>query len=122
MIDQIRRLFFALLVFFIAMLVFAVWRGNQPGYGLLDLLQGKGPGQAFTQAVGPKLKSTDVPMLSQLDEEYTKLSAAVLPSVVSVNTTAMVQKQLVQPFMGFNILGGIVNVPQSGLGSGAIIS
>ena len=122
MIDKIRRLVFALLVFVIAMLVFAVWRGTQPGYGLLDLLRGKNPAQQFSPAVEAKLKAADVPLLAQLDEEYTKLSAAVLPSVVSVNTTALVQKQVVQQFFGFNIDRGIVQVPQTGLGSGAIIS
>ena len=122
MIDSIRRLFFALLVFFVAMVVYAMWRGTQPGYGLFDLLRGKGPTQVIATATEPKLKAADVPILAQLDEEYTKLSAAVLPSVVSVNTKALVQRQLVQPFMGFNLYGGIVNVPQTGLGSGAIIS
>jgi len=48
MIDHLRRLLFALLVFIIAMLVFALWRGTQPGYGLLDLLRGKGPDDKFT--------------------------------------------------------------------------
>jgi serine protease Do len=122
MIDHLRRFLFALLVFIIAMLAFAVWRGNQPGYGLMDLLRGKGPGDKFTAPVASKLKAADVPLLAQLDEEYTKLAAAVLPSVVSVNTTSVVQKQLVQQFMGLNFSRGIVDVPQTGLGSGAIIS
>ncbi len=122
MIDHLRRFLFALLVFIIAMIVFALWRGTQPGYGLLDLLRGKGPGEKFTAPTAPKLKADDVPMLAQLDEEYTKLAAAVLPSVVSVNTTSVVQKQLVQQFFGLNFSRGIVDVPQSGLGSGAIIS
>ena len=121
MIDHIRRLFFALLVFFVAMVLFAVWRANQQGYGLFDLLRGKSPGAPGTVAVQPKLKASDMPMLAQLDEEYTKLSAAVLPSVVSVNTTGVVQK-LVQPFAGIPIFSGVINIPQSGLGSGAIIS
>jgi len=122
MIDHLRRLLFALLVFIIAMLVFALWRGTQPGYGLLDLLRGKGPGDKFTAPTASKLKAEDVPLLAQMDEEYTKLAAAVLPSVVSVNTTSVVQKQLVQQFMGLNFSRGMVEVPQTGLGSGAIIS
>lgn len=121
MTDQIRRLSFALLVFVIAGLAFALWRSHQPGYGLLDLLQGKSPGQQMTATTQARLNPADVPMLAQLDEEYTKLAAAVLPSVVSVNTKAMVQK-LVQPFAGVPIYSGIVQVPQTGLGSGAIIS
>ena len=124
MIDHIRRLFFALLVFFIAMVIFAVWRGNQTGYGLLDLLRGTTPSgsQPSMLAAPPaKLTSSDMPILSQLDEEYTKLAAAVLPSVVSVNTTSVVQK-LLQPFAGIPFYSGIVNIPQTGLGSGAIIS
>ncbi|MDB6119091.1 MAG: Serine protease Do [Verrucomicrobiaceae bacterium] len=121
MIDLIRRLFFALLVFVIAMVVYFLWRGNPSGYGLMDLLQGKDSGQQLTLPGEAKVKPADVALLSQLDDEYTKLAAAVLPSVVSVNTKAMVQK-LVQPFAGIPIYSGIVQVPQTGLGSGAIIS
>ncbi len=122
MIDHLRRFIFALLVFTIAVLVFSLWRGGQPGYGLLDLLHGKSPGGDKFTAPAAKLKAEDVPLLAQLDEEYTKLAAAVLPSVVSVNTTSVVEKQLVQQFFGLNISRGMVQVPQAGLGSGAIIS
>ncbi len=121
MTDHFRRLLLALTVFLVALSVFSLVRNRQPGYGLLDLLRGRGPGEQFTAATGPQLSTADVAGLARLDEEYARLCAAVLPSVVSVNTKSLVQRQR-------TFRWGIFDLPrmtveeQAGLGSGAIIS
>src|ERR1700730_13892024 len=64
-----------------------VWQSKGPGIG---------PGQAkvekFTPAEGPKVDLGSVDILQRLNEEYTKLFDAVVPSVVSITTTKTVQR------------------------------
>lgn len=119
--DHFRRFLFAFAMFAVALVLFSIVRNQQGGYGLLDLLKGKSPGEQFTAATGPKLSANDVAGLARLDEEYAKLCAAVLPSVVSVNTKALVQRQRMMQFGFFNLPQMTVE-EQQGLGSGAIIS
>lgn len=121
MSDHLRRFLFAFTVFIVALALFALVRSQQAGYGLLDLLKGHGPGEQFTAAQGPKLTDTDVAGLVRLDQEYSKLCAAVLPSVVSVNTKSLVQRQRMFRY-GFFDLPRMTVEEQAGLGSGAIIS
>jgi len=45
----------------------------------------------YTPAEGPKLSETDVPRLSAIDEEYTKLVERVLPAVVSITSKRVTQ-------------------------------
>lgn len=119
--DHLRRLAFALTVFVIASFVFVIWRQGQDGYGLMNLLRGEKPGShAFTAPEAPKLKLDDVQVLSAMNDEFAKLSAAVLPSVVSVTTKTVRPGQTAwHPFFGV-VTGRPQVVP--GLGSGAIIS
>lgn len=117
--PHLRRFLFALFVFGCALLLFGLVRGSRAGYGLLDLAQGKAPApEMFTTPTLPKLTAGDVSLLSQLDEEFAKVSAAVLPSVVRINTKAVVP-QFVQygPFAIPNGYG-----LNEGIGSGAFIS
>ncbi|MFN0078760.1 MAG: S1C family serine protease [Prosthecobacter sp.] len=119
--ENLRRLLFAVMVFVVAVLLFAWWRQDREGYGLLNLLRGEKPSQAsFTPPEKPKLDLGDMSMMSRLNEEFAKLSAAVLPSVVSVTTKTVKPGQ-----MSWHPLFGLVNQgPQiiPGLGSGVIIS
>src|SRR5215218_704592 len=46
---------------------------------------------AYTPADGPKLSSRDVPGLTSIDEEYTRLVEAVMPAVVSITTQKVQQ-------------------------------
>ena len=121
MTDHLRRLLLACAVFVAALTVFSLVRSHQEGYGLLDLLKGRGPGEQFTAASGAQLSSADVPGLTRLDEEYAKLCATVLPSVVSVNTKSMVQRQRMFRY-GFLDFPRMTVEEQEGLGSGAIVS
>ena len=75
-----RRLFLALAIFCLAFLIFSKWREGRSGYGLLDLLKGqRPPAETVTLATGPKLELGDLQVLEKLNEESSKLAAAVLP-------------------------------------------
>lgn len=120
--DQIRRILFALIVFFAAFYIFATWRGGQEGYGLLDLLKGRKPAtESFTAPAAPKLSLEDVQVLAKLNDESAHLAAAVLPCVVSVNTKTIIPgRRMWNPFFGGIVQGR--STLASGLGSGAFIS
>jgi S1-C subfamily serine protease len=114
-----RRLLFALLVFTVSLVGFSAVRSQIAGYGLLDLLRGRAPGvESFTAPAASKLQLSDVSVMAQLDAEYAKLSAAVLPSVVSVNTRSYVPRY--GRFGWLSVYQG--QERQDGLGSGAFIS
>lgn len=120
--ETLRRLIFALTVFLVASLVFTLWRRGQEGYGLLDFLRGEPPAASgsYTAPAAPQLDLDDVKVLSAMNEEFSKLSAAVLPSVVSVTTKTVRRGQTAwHPFFGV-VSGRAQIIP--GLGSGAIIS
>jgi S1-C subfamily serine protease len=122
MSDHLRRFFFAFAVFLVAGAIFGWTRSRLSGYGLLDAMNGKvPPAEAFTEATGPKLSLTDVEGLARLDDEYAKLAAAVLPSVVSVSTRSVVMQRRTVPF-GLFSFQDYAPGETKGIGSGAIIS
>ena len=82
--HHLRRLLGAAAILVASALIYQSWRQQQSGYGLFDLLRGKVERLAMVGA--PKLSDQDVPSLGKLNEESVKLAAAVLPSVVSINT------------------------------------
>jgi len=119
--ETLRRLTFALLVFILATLAFAFWRQGKESYGLLNFLSAQSPNEEkFSPSSTSQLNLEDVKFLSVMNDEFSKLSAAVLPSVVSVNTKTLRQGQTAwHPFFGL-VSGRAQVIP--GLGSGAIIS
>lgn len=119
--DTFRRLIFAIAIFLLASIVFSLWRSGQPGYGLLNFLRGQKPGQEeFTAPAAARLDLDDVKILSAMNDEFARLSSAVLPSVVSVTTKTVRRGQTAwHPFFGL-VSGRPQVIP--GLGSGAIIS
>lgn len=119
--ETLRRLVFAVTIFLLATLVFSLWRRGQEGYGLLNFMRAETPkAETFTPAAVPKLDLNDVKILSEINDAYSKLSAAVLPSVVSVTTKTLRRGQTAwHPFFGL-VSGRAQIIP--GLGSGAIIS
>ncbi len=116
MASHLRRIVLAILLFVVAGWLYSLWRQRQGGYGLFDLMKGKEP-PAETSA--PRLKDGDLPGLAQLNEEYAKLAAAVLPSVVSINTESAVA---IRPRTLEEWVRGYGVARQRGLGSGAIVS
>ncbi|MBN8417479.1 MAG: trypsin-like peptidase domain-containing protein [Verrucomicrobia bacterium] len=119
--ENLRRLLFAFSVFVLAGLLFAWWRHGREGYGVLNLLGGEKPGPAaLTPPKKPKIAPEEVPLLSRLNDEFAKISATVLPSVVSVTTkTVRAGKKGWHSSYGFVGQGDQI-VPS--LGSGVIIS
>lgn len=117
--EMFRRLLFASLMFVLAAILFSWWRKDQDGYGAINLLKGEKP-STFTPPDKPKLNLNDLTVLGRLNEEFAKLSEAVLPTVVSINTKTLRQGQVKwHPFFG--LIGERAQVIP-GLGSGAIIS
>ena len=73
---------------------------------------------AFTPASAPALNISDVEILSRLNEEYARLTKAVVPSVVSIDTIGeRAEKQI--DYRGHY---RIRNSPTQGQGSGVIVS
>jgi len=97
---------------------------------LIYVWQSKGPslGQAkvekFTPAEGPKVDLGSVDILQRLNEEYTKLFDAVVPSVVSITTTKTVQRapDPFEFFFGFPNSRSMGRERVTSLGSGFIVS
>ena len=118
--ENVRRLLFALFVFVLAALLFAWWRHGREGYGVLNLLRGEKPGPAtLTPPQKPKIALDELPLLSRLNDEFAKISAAVQPSVVSITT----KKTVRQAQKNWNPLGSVGSVQiVPSLGSGVIIS
>ncbi len=120
--ENLRRVLFALCIFLLAAAFFGLWRRGGEEYGVMDMLRGKKPpgGSAFTPQMRPKLDPRDMPVMSRMSEEFARLSASVLPSVVSVNTKTVRPGRVAwDPFFG--LVGQRAQVIP-GLGSGAIIS
>ncbi len=119
--DTLRRLLTAIAVFLVASFLFGLFRGTQSGYGLLNFLKGEKPSQeTFTAPAQPKLNLEDVKVLAAMNDEFARLSATVLPSVVSITTKTVRRGQTAwHPFFGL-VAGRPQVIP--GLGSGAFIS
>jgi serine protease Do len=118
MLDHMRRIALVFAIFILAGLLYRSWRGNQSGYGLFDLLEGKPMpvGVAAPVSTG-RLTEADVPGLARFSEESAKLAAAVLPSVVSINTAAVSPVEV-----RVGILRGLQYKLSPVLGSGVIVS
>jgi serine protease Do len=100
---------------------FAIYR-----YSIVANGNGRRVSEKYTPAAGPRIDPKDVQVLSALDAEYSRIVAAVVPSVVSVVTQRRVQMpQGMDPFE-FLFRQRQTRQPreqvQSGLGSGVIVS
>ena len=95
-------------------------------YSLVTQGGGRRGAEGYTPATGPRIDPKDVQVLSALDAEYSRIVAAVIPSVVSVVTERRVQMpQALDPFEYF-FRQRAQRKPQervqNGLGSGVIVS
>jgi serine protease Do len=113
---------------FLKFLVFVLFLAL--GISLLYVWQSKGPGlgqakvEKFTPAEGPKIDVGSVDILQRLNEEYTRLFDAVVPSVVSITTTKTVQRSPdpFEFFFGFPNNRSTGRERVTSLGSGFIVS
>jgi serine protease Do len=109
-----------LLFLALAISLIYVWQAKQSG-------QSETAATKFTPAEKPTLDLGSVDVLERLNEEYTKVTEAVVPSVVSVTTTKTVSRQ--QPVDPFELFFGRrfrnqdpAQQKVTSLGSGVIVS
>src|ERR1700692_1814216 len=114
----LKFLFFVLLLALAISLIY-VWQGRQPGQAQVKV-------EKFTPADKPSLDLNSVDVLQRLDEEYTKVANAVVPSVVSITTTKTVSRRMpVDPlelFFGRRFSDESPQQNVTSLGSGVIVS
>lgn len=120
MLDHLRRIFIVFAIVFTVGAFYKNWRMQQGGFGFFDLFKGSANAPVHdTPAPAPLLHESEVPGLSALSEEFARISSAVLPSVVSINTST-INRVPVRDVFGF--LRGYRNGISPGLGSGAFVS
>jgi serine protease Do len=124
MLPAIKR-FLSLLVVFIAffLLVTALrtWRNGGDFSALIPSFlrqQENSRPETFTPTGDSALRLSDVEILSRLNDEYARLTRAVVPSVVSIDTTGYRTEQL----MDLTGRSRIQNYREEGQGSGVIVS
>jgi serine protease Do len=115
----LKFLVFVLLLALAISLIY-VWQGKQPAAAQVRV-------EKFTPADKPALDLNSVDVLQRLDEEYTKVADAVVPSVVSITTTKTVSRRMpVDPLeLFFGRRFSDENPAQqkvTSLGSGVIVS
>ena len=116
--ELLRRLLFAAIMIGIATMLYTYSQESRANYGLANLVRGEKPPAETT--VGAKLDLDDIQVIRRMSDEFSKLSAAVLPSVVRVTTKTLRKGRVLwDPFYG--LVGQRAQVIP-GLGSGAIIS
>ena len=119
--ENLRRLFFALSVFVLSALLFSWWRQGREDYGVINLMKSEKPGPAaLTPPKNPRVPANELPLLTQMNDEFAKLSAAVQPAVVSVTKKA-VSAGAASPRPAADRLSQKTQIKPS-LGSGVIIS
>ncbi|MDE0596097.1 MAG: trypsin-like peptidase domain-containing protein [Roseibacillus sp.] len=123
--EGFRRFVVLLGVFVLAFLAVFAFRRVQDGEGLFDIFKfGKKDGQenfvpeSYTLSTEPALDPGDVKILARLDEEYARLTEAVVPSVVSLHTEGM-KRRLMRDWFGRVFED---RYPVKGIGSGVIVS
>lgn len=121
MSEGIRRLLTLLTVFVVMFLVVYTIRNGPEG--LRDLFGGQQQGREyrpehFTLPEKAPLELDDVELLSRLNDEYAKLTDAVVPSVVSIDTSGVRAQRLLDGYGRQHIRP----VPTQGEGSGVIVS
>lgn len=122
--DLYRRFLIVIIAVLVGFLVVTIGRSLVGSAGVLDFLKNAGPELSkakvknVTLAKKPVIQPKDVSVLSQLNDEYTRISAAVMPSVVSIHTAGVGDKRVRDRF------GRISTQTErtQGQGSGVIVS
>ena len=122
--SAFRRLLVLVATFATMFVVVTILRTLHAGGDLRALIPGfsQKPGQfhpeAFTLPDKAPLDLGDVELLSRLNNEYARLTEAVVPSVVSIDTAGVRSEQLLDPWGRTRIR----NYPTQGQGSGVIVT
>jgi Do/DeqQ family serine protease len=119
-----RRLLALALVFFTAFIAVSAMRTCRAGGNLSDLLPFLKPGNGSRSEKGtfadkPPLDLPDVELLARLNDEYAKLTQAVVPSVVSIDTAGVRTERWIDPW---GRRRGERRYPTQGQGSGVIVT
>ncbi len=120
-----RRLLSLVAVFITAFIAVTVLRTWRSGGDLRSLIPGfsEKSGQfhpeAFTLPDKAPLELGEMELLSRLNNEYAKLTEAVVPSVVSIDTTGIRSERLFDVFSGGT---QVRDYPTQGQGSGVIVT
>jgi Do/DeqQ family serine protease len=124
MLPAIKRflaLLFVFAIFFLLVTAMRTWRSGGDFTALipsfLQKTQTNRP-EAFTPSDKPALNLSDVEIISRLNEEYARLTKAVVPSVVSIDTAGIRTERL----MDFFGRSSVRSYPTQGQGSGVIVS
>lgn len=124
MLPSFKRFLSLLIVFvafFLLVTVIRTWRNGGDFTSLIPSFlrkQETNRPETFTPSDRPALNLGDVEILSKLNEEYARLTRAVVPSVVSIDTTGYRTERLM------DLRGGsqLRNYRDQGQGSGVIVS
>lgn len=91
----VKQLLLLLLLAAIAISALLLHGLRSDRYGLASLILGREAADPATTPITlpehPPLEETDVPLLSRLNQEYAKLTAAVIPSVVGIHAVQTVE-------------------------------
>ena len=124
MLSAFKSLFSLLIVFvvfFLLVTALRAWRNGSDFISLIPSFLKKSESsnlEAFTPSEKSALNLSDVEMISRLNQEYAHLTQAVVPSVVSIDTTGIRTEKL----MDFFGRTGVRTYPTQGQGSGVIVS
>lgn len=116
-----RRLLSLAMVFAVAFFSVTALRVCRTGGSFRDLLPGAGGGfrpEKFTLPELPPLDVKDTELLGRLNEEYARLTAAVVPSVISIDTVGVRTERLMDGWGRSRIR----RYPTQGQGSGVIVT
>ncbi|MEI6871727.1 MAG: trypsin-like peptidase domain-containing protein, partial [Verrucomicrobiota bacterium] len=110
----------------VALLVVIAWKQWHP----LEVRQSFPPAPervSEKQAESTRFPGGQFPALSALEEDYTRLVEAVVPSVVSITTQTRIRQRVPVVLDAFDMLFGsrhqrVVEQKQTGLGSGVVVS
>lgn len=119
-----RRLLALVVVFAVAFVAVTALRTWQSGGDLRSLIPGFTPvsrqfePEAFTLQNKVPLDLGEVELLSRLNDEYARLTEAVVPAVVSIDTIGIRREQLLDVWGGTRMR----SYPTQGQGSGVIVT
>ncbi len=124
MLSAFKSLFLLLIVFVVFFLLVTALRTWHNGSDFISLIPSflrkseTNHPEAFTPSEKSALNLSDVEMISRLNQEYARLTQAVVPSVVSIDTAGIRTEKL----MDFFGRADVRSYPTQGQGSGVIVS